>query len=122
MYNTDYNPWPPGRDPSQKTRIGYSSRSDEISWPLHGGYPSVMARLDDYADKTLHADVLNSYPFVDNSHNDGVVVMYGDGAAAWIDRNLLEEGPNNLNEIVLGYPTGNNPKMDNIWATIDARH
>jgi prepilin-type processing-associated H-X9-DG protein len=124
MFNMPDNPWPPG--PGKTTRIGWSARPDVSTNSNKFGssgsnlFPPQMLRLMDLSNNAIFADALSSFPFVDGVHEgEGINVSYGDGHSGWAPRRIIEQGPLDLDEIPLGFPSAANLNMDNIWRQLD---
>ena len=56
----------------------------------------------------------------DGRHNgEGVNVTFGNGSGRWADRRIIEEGPADVDEIPIGFPSSANTNMNNAWLQLD---
>jgi len=49
----------------------------------------------------------------------GKIEAMGNGAGRWAPRRAIEEGPQDLNEIPLGFPPSASTNINNIWLQLD---
>jgi prepilin-type N-terminal cleavage/methylation domain-containing protein/prepilin-type processing-associated H-X9-DG protein len=124
MFNTEVNPWPP--DPvnarAQNVYAGYGCRPEvELADEFHiygnviNGVPVRVPRLGDFKTKAIFADLVAAPERLDLRHKTGVNVLYGDGAAVWVDRSTFNDDLEPCTTINPAY----NPNQDRIWTALD---
>jgi prepilin-type N-terminal cleavage/methylation domain-containing protein/prepilin-type processing-associated H-X9-DG protein len=87
MYDTDENPWPPGKDDTKNGFAGYGCRP-EVDLPdeFHKTPGINVPRLTNFRSKAIFADLTALPARLDTRHRDGVNVLYGDGSTRWVAR------------------------------------
>jgi hypothetical protein len=101
-FDTQINPWPPGRDPNNPTRSSYACRP-EVNW----GYPpqaSLVTTLDDgfgrkqefprlsrMKNMAILADVASDRDDMVVAHRFGANVLYGHGGATWVPLGVFDD-------------------------------
>jgi prepilin-type N-terminal cleavage/methylation domain-containing protein len=137
LLNTTLNPWPPGPENTSTVNVfsGYGTRPenelpdrpdaaafaalapDPYAAP---GYVPHMPRLNDFRNKAIFADATNSPPRLNDRHQTGVDVLYGNGSARWVPRSAFDAI---LSTTVEPTPIPNrtwDPEMLKIWKVFDA--
>ena len=128
-YDQPQNPWYPGKNPGEITRVTYTTRpintdATQDYWWLKSGsatnfFPDPQPRLEYFTSSSAMVSDSVSHPdHVDGAHRTSVNTAYADGSARTVQRSRIEAGPKDLNEIT-NFGIGNNPNMDNIWMAMD---
>jgi prepilin-type N-terminal cleavage/methylation domain-containing protein len=130
MYNTITNPWPPFPGVTVNVRIGYASRpldtqGNVLSWKGDNPWPvnasNVMMpfpRLSKYKNLAVLADHLSSPQRIAERHKKGINVLYGNGAAKWVDLKAFRA---ELNQCSEPFTHTYDPLQDKIWKDLDAQ-
>jgi prepilin-type N-terminal cleavage/methylation domain-containing protein len=138
QFDVPTNPWPPSED---TCRSAYSSRSsqfykapvdpdptrrpnDEVMWTTKGPlYPmhidlskSSMPRLSRLGNKAIVSDICSSPTRVEPAHKKGINVLFGNGAAMWVPRKLIDP---ELQALYGAFNQTKNVQMQNLWAKLD---
>jgi prepilin-type N-terminal cleavage/methylation domain-containing protein len=90
-YNVPDNPWPPGKDPTIRTRTSYSSRP-VADWGNGGDVnnPNIlMPKLPKMKSKAIFGDVLSEELRLTTGHKKGANVLYGHGGAIWVPKDVF---------------------------------
>src|SRR5438270_4687956 len=93
QFDTQQNPWPasPLTSPTINVYAGYGCRP-EVALPdapdpvQFAALHIDMPRLAKFKNKAIFADLVSISTRVDTRHVKGVNVLYGSGAAHWVDR------------------------------------
>jgi prepilin-type N-terminal cleavage/methylation domain-containing protein/prepilin-type processing-associated H-X9-DG protein len=117
MRATAENPWPPGDDPAKHTYAGYGCRP-EINIPDDPAPGLQLPRLGRFKNKAIFGDLTALPERVETRHRTGVNILYGDGSAAWVERQRFDV---DLMSITKLPDKAANPFLDNIWASFDRR-
>lgn len=116
MLKTDVNPWPPGSDPAQHTYCGYGARPEtELPDELQFIPGLTLPRLSQFKSKAIFADLTATPQRLDTRHRVGINVLYGDGSAHWVGRQVFNDDLLKCPEIAKAA----NPFQDNIWLSLD---
>jgi prepilin-type N-terminal cleavage/methylation domain-containing protein len=90
-YKVPDNPWPPGKDGTLRTRIGYSNRplanwgnGSDVNIPA-----IVMPKLMKLKAKAIVSDVLSEELRLRTGHKRGANVLYGHGGAVWVQKEVF---------------------------------
>ena len=119
------NAWPPGPegDPTLSTYCGYGCRPG-VLLPDSPTASFVYPRLTSFGNLAIFADLANSATRLDTRHQDGVNVLYGNGAAYWVQRSTFNTVLAQCPEPVFNPPapvaTQVNGLITQIWQTFDA--
>jgi prepilin-type N-terminal cleavage/methylation domain-containing protein len=131
QFNSPINPWPPFAGIGFNVRIGYGSRpidgaGKEIFW--RGDYPfpddnagpkmAPFPKLVKYKSKAILADYLSSPMRIFTRHKKGLNVLYGSGAAHWVDLKAIKK---DLDPCPDSYDKTYNANQDRIWLALDAQ-
>ncbi len=118
-YDDSNNPWPPGSVVDKRTRAGYSTRSVAPAGDL-APEGTVYPQLGDYNEKAVEADISCLLMWVPEIHlGDGMNVMWGDGAANWLD---YDKYANSMSVLVgTTFDSGLNSAVDDLWTELDTR-
>jgi prepilin-type N-terminal cleavage/methylation domain-containing protein/prepilin-type processing-associated H-X9-DG protein len=131
MFDTADNPWPPGfeGDPTKNVNAGYAMNSETfIPDDLRGTLPAyALPRLNNYRYRAIVADLIATETHVQRRHKDGINVLYGDGAATWVDRSALryDLGDGTYRDVLkeLDHMGADmNGKIDSLWGLMDIQH
>lgn len=116
MLNTPANPWPPGLDgdPTKQGFAGYGFRP-EVEIPDDLATASSLPRLSRFKNKAILADLTALPARVTTRHRQGINVLFGDGAARWVLRDVFWH---DLQPVTAISPASN-PNHDRIWASLD---
>jgi prepilin-type processing-associated H-X9-DG protein len=76
----------------------------------------TVPRLGQFKNKAIFADLVATASRVDSRHVKGINVLYGDGAAAWVDRGTFNEP---LSQCTKSPDAATNPYQDEIWRLLD---
>jgi prepilin-type N-terminal cleavage/methylation domain-containing protein/prepilin-type processing-associated H-X9-DG protein len=120
MFNTDINPWPPAPDGAPGVQIfeGYGLRP-QIEIPDDSAQLVALGlslpRLNRLKNKAVTADLTAIPARVDTRHLRGVNVLYGDGAAKWVDRKVFNADLSQCKSVSPNW----NQFQDNIWNALD---
>jgi prepilin-type N-terminal cleavage/methylation domain-containing protein len=114
-FDNDDNVWPPDEDVTHSalrhnTRLGYVARP-VVRWPQVATNPPVrgsvsypdptaaelalgyrknqLPKLEKFNNKAILADIVSTPGHVNRRHRKGVNVLYGNGAAMWVDRSTF---------------------------------
>lgn len=101
LQGTEQNPWPPGEGvtASRSTVAGYGMRPEtplpDESWPQPSPRtattrPLSVPRITDFKEQAIIADLSDCMARLDSRHWRGVNVLYADGAARFIRRDVIE--------------------------------
>ena len=117
MFNTSLNPWPPGADGPDPTKLvyaGYGCRPEiEIADdPLPG---LQLPRLTRFRNKAVFADLTAIPARVDMRHRVGINVLYGDGSGKWVERKAFDAAMMQCLNINAKW----NPQQDAMWEAMD---
>jgi prepilin-type N-terminal cleavage/methylation domain-containing protein len=121
QFNTTPNPWPMSMlvAPTSNVYAGYGCRP-EIALPDSPDPGTIMPRMTQFANKAIFADIVSVPAHVDTRHVRGVNVLYGNGAAHWLERTCI-----NSDLMQCGSPqpptAAYNPFQEAIWNTFDRR-
>lgn len=112
----DPGPWPPGTPTASTTRSHYSSRPNTNHW-TDARIP--LANIDEITSPRygLFADRLSTLALLESRHGETFNVSYLDGSAQALPISLVQV---DMNALVPGFDSANNPIMDSVFATIDA--
>jgi prepilin-type N-terminal cleavage/methylation domain-containing protein len=139
QYNVPGNLWPPDKTLPAPTniRLGYGSRpllswEGTEPWPGTPTAPLAFPRLTKMKSQAILADICASPERVRERHKKGANVLYGHGAAKWIDLGagaVVEKGSttprlfnvelNKCNNDFSQNTAGNNTAQDFIWQVWD---
>ena len=118
MLGTPENPWPPPPDGTASPQIyeGYALRA-EVPVPDDLAAPSAgpMPRLREFREKAILADLVATPQRLDTRHRIGINVLWGNGAARWVDRAAIDD---ELRQCLTIAPVAN-PHQDAIWKILD---
>jgi prepilin-type N-terminal cleavage/methylation domain-containing protein len=120
MFNSDVNPWPPGPDgnPAIQGWAGYACRP-EVELPddpaAFADPKIVMPKLNEFRNKAIFADLTALPARVDTRHRSGINVLFGNGAAHWVERSRFDADLAACTAIKNTF----NPQQDAIWAALD---
>jgi prepilin-type N-terminal cleavage/methylation domain-containing protein/prepilin-type processing-associated H-X9-DG protein len=127
-----FNPWPPGAGGNTySTRSGYGCRPilNNIAggyWPTTSiAYPTTYRKLMTLQSKAILADYTGYAGDVENCHESGVNVLYGDGSAHWLPLAVFNA---NYSHVTSALTSANNNYIltDNetsgVWADYDTQH
>jgi len=120
---TPQNPWPPGGDPAMNVYAGYGCRPqyelpDDPSQFGVAPFPA-MPKLGRFkSGQAIFADLVSLSDRVNSRHRSGVNVLYANGGAHWVPRNVFND---DLAKCINPFPPSatSNPFQDNIWAAFD---
>jgi prepilin-type N-terminal cleavage/methylation domain-containing protein/prepilin-type processing-associated H-X9-DG protein len=120
-FNTAINPWPPATDPAVNGWAGYGGRPD---WLLPDEVHKVdrykMPRLTDLRAKAVLADLTATVARVERRHRDGVNVLYGDGSAGWVSRDVFDKPLSKCTDLATDSNAQEiNQAQSEIWAAFD---
>ena len=119
-FATQRNPWPPDVTGASTSNIfsGYGARPETLmpDTPVAG---FVMPRLHKFKDKAIFADLSNSNPRIDARHQQGINVLYGNGAARWVDRVAINQPLAGCPDPAGAPDTQFDDEMDLVWAVLD---
>jgi prepilin-type N-terminal cleavage/methylation domain-containing protein/prepilin-type processing-associated H-X9-DG protein len=118
IQGSDVNPWPPGPEgnPTINVAAGYGFRpevdipDDPTTWG------TLLPKLSKFRSKAILGDLTALPARVNTRHRLGVNVLYGDGSAKWIPREVFDEPLSQCT--ALGAAA--NPFQDQIWEKFDA--
>jgi prepilin-type N-terminal cleavage/methylation domain-containing protein/prepilin-type processing-associated H-X9-DG protein len=111
-FDTSANPWPPGT-PGVNVQGGYASRP-VVDWGASDA-PPVWPQLDDLGDRALLADGLGLPERLDSRHRTGANVLFGDGAARWLDRVMFDQPLSDCSS----QGASCNAAQDLVWLALD---
>ena len=118
IMGSEINPWPPGDepggDPATNVAAGYGFRPDH-DLPDDPTPGVVFPKLNRFRAKALVADLTATPQRLNTRHRAGVNVLYGDGSAKWMARDVFEQ-PLSL---CTGVNASMNPHQDEIWRRFD---
>jgi prepilin-type N-terminal cleavage/methylation domain-containing protein len=117
MYNTPTNPWPSGSDgnPTINGWCGYAARADMEIIDDQADSKFELPRLKRFRNEAILADLIATPERVTTRHNRGINVMYGTGAARWVERRAFDD---QLKQCPALAPAAN-PFQDEIWKRLD---
>jgi len=118
IMGSDVNPWPPGPEgnPAVNVAAGYGFRpavdipDDPQTWG------SLLPRLSKFRSKAILADLTALPTRLNTRHRIGVNVLYGDGSAKWVPREVFDEPLSHCT--ALGAAA--DPFQDQIWERFDS--
>lgn len=118
MFNTEINPWPPGPEgnPSVNVACGYGFRP-EVNIPDNPAqWAGLLPKLNAFKSRAILADLTATPQRVDTRHRSGVNVLYGNGSAKWVPRDVFNE------PLMLcpGISPTADAHQDEIWRRFDA--
>ena len=119
VFNSEANPWPPGTDgdPSKNCYAGYGCRPEvELPDEFHLIPGVYVPTLIQFKNKAIFADLVATPARLDSRHVKGINVLYGDGAAVWVDRSTFNEP---LLQCTKSPDAATNPFQDEIWKSLD---
>ena len=125
-FDSPANPWPPGPPDHAATNgyAGYGCRPQvELADEFHlrgntiGGVPVRLPRLTEFRSKAIFADLVAAPARVDQRHERGVNVLYGDASVSWVDRGAFDADLAPCTSISPAF----NANQDRIWAVLDRR-
>jgi prepilin-type N-terminal cleavage/methylation domain-containing protein len=118
-FDTATNPWPPGVDPGQNTRVAYGMRpgigGQEWIWGSNSR-PASFARLDQFTHAAILSDTFAHPRHVNIRHEDGINAANADGSARWVPREVFDTP---LSTIPVGFSTAYDDEQADIWNLID---
>jgi hypothetical protein len=129
-YNTNTNPWPPFPGVTVNVRIGYGSRpvdakGNVVSWKGDNPWPvdpsnvkMSFPKLSKYKNLAVLADHFSSPQRLLDRHKRGINVLYGNGAAKWVDQKPFRT---ELNKCAEPFMHMYDPFQDNIWKILDTQ-
>ncbi len=112
------NPWPTGAKSPLNVSCGYGARpdykipDDQAQWDN-----LTLPRLHKFKNKAILADLVTTPSAVDTGHKTGANVLYGDGSAVWIARDVFNY---NLAKCPTIDPSANG-QQDLIWQQFDLK-
>jgi prepilin-type N-terminal cleavage/methylation domain-containing protein len=119
QFNTAPNPWPnsPATPPATNIYAGYGCRP-EIALPDTHDPGIDLPRFSKFKNKAIFADLVSISTRVDTRHVRGINVLYGSGAAHWVERKCFDA---DLKLCGNPFPAtdANNGYQDNIWRAMD---
>ena len=91
LLGTPINVWPPG-DPSKQVYAGYAGRA-EVLLPddLSTAAPNLVPKIQSFNRKAMLADLFHTPGRLNTRHRFGINVLFGDGSAHWVARNIFEK-------------------------------
>jgi prepilin-type N-terminal cleavage/methylation domain-containing protein len=117
MLGSEVNPWPPGPEgnPAVNVAAGYGFRPD-VNIPDNPAFwAGVLPRLTPFKSKAILADLTALPQRLGTRHRDGVNVLYGNGAAKWVPRDLFDDPL----QLCTALNAAANPHQDEIWLRFD---
>src|SRR5688500_6904686 len=117
MFNTSLNPWPPGADGPDPTKLvyaGYGCRP-EIEIPDDPLPGLQLPRLNRFRNKAVFADLTAIPARVDTRHRVGINVLYGGGSGKGVDRKASDAPMRECLNINAKW----NPQQDAMWEAMD---
>jgi type II secretory pathway pseudopilin PulG len=118
QFNTSNNPWPVVNvTPSVNVYAGYGCRP-AVALPDTPAPGTVLPKLTTFANEAIFADLVSNPPRLDTRHVRGINVLYGNGAAHWVQRTAFNA---DLSQCGNPFPpvTTYNVYQDNIWGILD---
>ena len=127
-YNTAGNPWPPYPGVPVNVRIGYGCRPYDgsgalVNWKGDNPYPIDPAgnqmpfpKLAKFKNKAILADPFAAPAWVLKRHKTGVNVLYGNGAAKWVQMSTFKTDLDKCGET---FTHTYDPYQSNIWTILD---
>jgi type II secretory pathway pseudopilin PulG len=120
-FNAPTNPWPaPGVVPTTNVQAGFSLRP-EVEIPDVFDASTRLPRLSEFKNKAILADLTAARTRLETRHRVGLNVLFGNGAATWIDRKQIEPAISQLPEPAGAPNPAWNPQMDAVWLGLDRR-
>lgn len=118
MFDSEINPWPPGPegDPAVNVACGYGFRPEVAIPDDPAQWSGVLPKLNDFKSKAILADLTATPQRVDTRHRVGVNVLYGNGSAIWVPREVFNE-PLMLSTAI---SPASDAQQEEIWRLFDA--
>ena len=118
------NSWPIGKDPTKPTGVGFGNRPEDdngngVAWNSAPPTGFCSTKLRKFSNKAIIAESFATPSTVQNRHQSGLNVCYGDGSARWI-RVELFSAP--LSVCDGSWTFANNPFQQAIWQIFDTNH
>jgi prepilin-type N-terminal cleavage/methylation domain-containing protein/prepilin-type processing-associated H-X9-DG protein len=112
------NVWPPG-DPNKQVYAGYAGRADVlIPDDLSTAAAGLLPRIQSFGRKAMLADLFHTPVGLETRHRFGVNVLFGDGSAHWVARNVFEKDLDQCPTISAAW----NVYQLNIWQELDRQN
>jgi prepilin-type N-terminal cleavage/methylation domain-containing protein/prepilin-type processing-associated H-X9-DG protein len=119
ILGSDVNPWPPGPEgsPTINVAAGYGFRPEVDIPDDPNTWGTLLPKLSKFRSKAILGDLTALPARLDTRHRQGVNVLYGDGSAKWVPREVFDEPLKQCT--ALGAAA--NPFQDQIWERFDAQ-
>jgi len=122
MFATPINPWPPGADgdPTIQGYCGYACRPqvgipDDLNTAPEFSFP----RLYRFRNSAILSDLTATPERVTTRHYRGINVLFGSGAAHWVERQVFDEPLNQCHAIAGVASPAIDAAQDEIWRRLD---
>jgi prepilin-type N-terminal cleavage/methylation domain-containing protein len=126
QYNQPTNPWPPTNIPTTEVgiRTTYSVRPYDVIWTTEGPfYPQKKAggeapfpKLSRLKNEAIISDITSSATRLTIAHVKGVNVLYANGGAHWVGRDVIDD---DLNSLQGAFNSSKDPIVDDLWIKLD---
>jgi prepilin-type N-terminal cleavage/methylation domain-containing protein/prepilin-type processing-associated H-X9-DG protein len=124
-FDTPDNPFPAtGAAPAKNIQSGYGARPqreipDDLANPPLALQPFALPKLNRFRSRAILADLTAARTRVITRHRTGINVLYGDGAARWVDLKLFDQPPAQWPEPTFPPDAAYNQTQDAIWTQLD---
>ena len=138
QYDVPTNPWPPSEN---TCRSSYSIRSSDptstlppgrqgVMWATSGSFgpmteastaePTRMMRLSKLKNCAIVSDINSSPTRLVVAHKKGLNVLYANGGAKWVHRDVVEKDEEGvIMDDLSGFGVNKNPLVDRLWKRLD---